>query len=71
MRSGSPISRRSDALIRDNQAAIVAAINADYGSRSEFETRFGEVFIALDGIHDAAKRLKGWMKPRRRRVAIR
>ncbi len=53
-------------LIRENQAAIVAAINADYGNRSEIETRFGEVFIALDGIHDAAKRLKGWMKPRRR-----
>jgi len=53
-------------LIRENQAAIVAAINADYGSRSEIETRFGEVFIALDGIHDATKRLKGWMTPRRR-----
>ena len=53
-------------LIRENQAAIVAAINADYGSRSEIETRFGEVFIVLDELHDAAKRLKGWMKPRRR-----
>ena len=32
-------------LIRENQAAIVAAINADYGNRSEFETLFGEVFL--------------------------
>ena len=55
-------------LIRENQAAIVAAINADYGNRSAFETLFGEVFGVLDGIHDATKRLKGWMKPRRRRV---
>jgi coniferyl-aldehyde dehydrogenase len=55
-------------LIKDNQAAIVAAINGDYGNRSEFETLFGEALLALDGIHDAAKRLKGWMKPRRRSV---
>ena len=31
-------------LLKDNQAAIVAAINADYGNRSAFETLFGEVF---------------------------
>ena len=50
-------------LIKENQAAIIAAINADYGNRSEFETLFGEIFLALDAIHDAAKRLKGWMQP--------
>ncbi len=55
-------------LIRENQDAIVAAINADYGNRSAFETLFGEVFGVLDGVHDAGKRLKSWMKPRRRRV---
>ncbi len=55
-------------LVKDNQAAIVAAINADYGNRSTFETTFGEVFQVLDGAHDATKRLKGWMKPRRRSV---
>src|SRR5208282_2555404 len=55
-------------LVKDNQAAIVAAINADYGNRSAFETTFGEVFSVLDGVHDATRRLKGWMKPRRRSV---
>ena len=48
----------------------MAAINADYGSRSEFETKFGEIFLVLDCAHDAAKRLKGWMRPRRRRVDL-
>ena len=57
-------------LIRDNQAAIVDAISADYGNRSEFETLFAEVLTVLDSIHDAAKRLKGWMRPRRRRVDL-
>jgi coniferyl-aldehyde dehydrogenase len=55
-------------LVNENRAAIVAAINADYGSRSAFETLFGEVFVTIDSAHDAAKRLKGWMRPRRRSV---
>src|SRR5579871_5585847 len=55
-------------LVKENQDAIVAAIDADYGGRSAFETQFGEIFVMLDAIHDARKRLKGWMRPRRRRV---
>ena len=55
-------------LIKENQAAIVAAIDADYGGRSEFETIFGEIFASLDGLRDAQKRLGRWMRPRRRSV---
>jgi coniferyl-aldehyde dehydrogenase len=57
-------------LVKENRAAIVAAINADYGSRSEVETLTLDVWPLLGGVHDAAKRLKGWMKPRRRRVDL-
>ncbi len=57
-------------LVRDNQSAIVAAISADYGNRSEIETLFGEVFLVQAAIHDALKRLKAWMKPRRRSVDL-
>jgi coniferyl-aldehyde dehydrogenase len=57
-------------LLKDNQAAIVAVINADYGNRSEVETLFGEVLSVHDVIRDAANRLKGWMKPRRRSVDL-
>ncbi len=55
-------------LIVENQDRLVSAVNADYGVRSEFETRFAEIFPVLDGIHDAKKRLRRWMKPSRRRV---
>ena len=55
-------------LVTDNQARIEAAINADYGSRSEFETRFAEIFPLLDGVRDARRKLRRWMKPRRRGV---
>jgi coniferyl-aldehyde dehydrogenase len=55
-------------LIKENQSAIVKAINADYGGRSEFETIFGEIFASLDGLRDAQKRVGRWMQPRRRSV---
>jgi coniferyl-aldehyde dehydrogenase len=55
-------------LLTENQRAIVAAIDADYGGRSGFETMFGEIFASLDGLHDARKRLARWMRPRRRAV---
>jgi coniferyl-aldehyde dehydrogenase len=57
-------------LIKENQVAIVAAISADFGNRSEFETLFAEVFPVQDAIHAAARRLGSWMKPRRRRVDL-
>jgi coniferyl-aldehyde dehydrogenase len=53
-------------LLTENQRAIIAAIDADYGGRSGFETMFGEIFASLDGLHDARKRLARWMRPRRR-----
>src|SRR5580658_3022903 len=55
-------------LLTENQRAIVAAVDADYGGRSEFETMFGEIFPSLDGLRDAQKRLARWMRPRRRSV---
>jgi coniferyl-aldehyde dehydrogenase len=55
-------------LLKDNQEAITAAVNADYGNRSVFETTFGEIYSVHDAIHDAVRRVRGWMKPRRRSV---
>jgi coniferyl-aldehyde dehydrogenase len=57
-------------LVKENKAAIVAAISADYGNRCAFETLFGEVFVTIDAAHDAAKHLKSWMRPQRRHVDL-
>ena len=57
-------------LLKENRDALVAAINLDYGNRSEFETLFTEYFVSLEAIHDAAKNLKRWMKPQKRRVDL-
>ena len=55
-------------LLKENKDDLIAAINADYGNRSEFETLFADYFVALDSIGDAIRNLKKWMKPQRRHV---
>jgi coniferyl-aldehyde dehydrogenase len=45
-------------LIKENRDALVAAIQQDYGTRSEFETLFAEFFVVLETIKDSAKQLK-------------
>jgi coniferyl-aldehyde dehydrogenase len=57
-------------MIKENRAAIVEAIHRDYGNRSEFETLFAEIFVVLEGIKDAAKQVKKWMKPQRRHIDV-
>ena len=53
-------------MLKENQAALVDAINCDYGNRSSFETLFAEFFVVLEGIRDTIKHLKRWMKPMKR-----
>ena len=55
-------------MLHENRDALVAAINADYGNRSTFETLFAEFFVALQEIKDNLKHLKKWMRPERRKI---
>jgi coniferyl-aldehyde dehydrogenase len=55
-------------LIKHNEAALVAAVNADYGSRCRFETRFSEILMVLQDISRTVKQLKKWLKPQKRHV---
>lgn len=56
------------ALIRDNEQALVDAVNADYGSRCKFETRFSEILLVLEDISRTQKQLKKWLKPQKRHI---
>ena len=56
------------ALIRDNEQALVDAVNADYGSRCKFETRFSEILMVLEDISRTQKQLKKWLKPQKRHI---
>ena len=55
-------------LLKENREALVAAIDADYGNRSEFETLFAEFFVVLETIKDARRNLRKWMKPQHRHI---
>lgn len=68
--------RRADllklrAFVRDHREGLLAAVNADYGSRSRHETLFTEIIPVIDGIRHTLKHLKQWMKPQKRGVDLR
>jgi len=57
-------------ILVDNATAIAEAINADFGHRAFEESMMAELFTSVDGIRDARKRLKKWMRPQKRHVSI-
>jgi coniferyl-aldehyde dehydrogenase len=57
-------------VLVDNATAIAEAINVDFGHRAVEETLMAELFTSVDGIRDARKKLKKWMRPQRRRVSV-
>jgi coniferyl-aldehyde dehydrogenase len=61
-RLGDAISSRVDRL--------AAAIAADFGNRSHYETEIAEVFPAQSAIRHARRHLARWMRPRRVSVGL-
>ncbi len=57
-------------ILLENQPAIADAINADFGNRSPQETLLLEVYGLLGGVGHNRKRLKKWMKPKKRHVGL-
>lgn len=55
-------------FVKDHEAALCEAINADYGHRSTHETRLLEIVPVLDDIRRTRSQLRRWMAPRRRSV---
>lgn len=74
-RSPSYEQRKSDLqalhrLLVENREALVDAVNMDYGCRARFETLASELLMNQEGILDAIKSLKKWMKPQKRHLDI-
>jgi coniferyl-aldehyde dehydrogenase len=61
------IQRLKPALIR-HLDAITAALNDDFGHRSEDETKLAEIVTSLEGIKYYANNVRRWMKPEKRKV---
>jgi coniferyl-aldehyde dehydrogenase len=65
--------RRADlmklrAFVHEHQGGLIAAVNADYGHRSQHETLLTEIVPVLDAITYALKHLAQWMKPQKRPI---
>jgi coniferyl-aldehyde dehydrogenase len=58
-------------FVRENRAALVEAVEADYGCRSPHETLLAEIVPVLDNIDYARRHLRRWMRPQRRAVDMR
>lgn len=58
-------------LTRRHRDEIAAAISADVGHRAEMETRVAEVATVLQGARFTRRKLRRWMRPRRRPVGWR
>jgi coniferyl-aldehyde dehydrogenase len=55
-------------FLEENEAAIIEAIEADFGVRPATETRLIELFPVRQGIRDTKRHLAKWMRSRRRSV---
>lgn len=58
---------RLKSLVVDNEARFAAAVDSDFGDRSEHETRLAELYIVVAETADAQSHLARWM--RRERVS--
>ena len=62
--------RALHALVAENQDAFVAAVNADFGCRSAFETRATELLQVMDACLHAIRHLRRWMRRQRRKLDV-
>jgi coniferyl-aldehyde dehydrogenase len=56
---------RLKALVSDNEARFAAAVDRDFGDRSEHETRLAELYVVAAEIADAQAHLARWMRTER------
>ena len=53
-------------FLQENEAAIIEAVDADFGVRPATETRLLEIFPVRQGIRHATGHLAEWMRSQRR-----
>jgi len=57
-------------LVEQNRLILAEAANADFGTRSGFETEMAEIVGTISIIRDIRRHLRSWMAPRRRSVSM-
>jgi coniferyl-aldehyde dehydrogenase len=61
---------RLQTLLMDNEARFAAAVDSDFGDRSEHETRLAELYVVAAEIADAQSHLAHWMRRERVRTPL-
>lgn len=61
------LARLADALLA-RSGDVVAALEADYGARSRFDTLLADVLLVADAARFARRKLRRWARPRRAAV---
>lgn len=61
---------RSVALIRENHAAFTAAISADFGHRSAYQTQAADLMTTINMLQHSAEHLEQWMQPKIAEVPV-
>jgi coniferyl-aldehyde dehydrogenase len=64
------ILKKLETLLTVHQDAIAEAISKDFGNRSVHETKILELFPAIDGLRYTRRKLKKWIKPKKRHVSV-
>jgi len=57
-------------LVEQNRLILAEAANADFGTRSGFETEMAEIVGTISIIRYIRRHLRSWMAPRRRSVSM-
>ena len=61
---------RARGLLVSHQQQICEAVAADFGQRSADITRLLDIFPAVNALKYARRHVRGWMRPRRRRLGL-
>jgi len=61
---------RLEEAVSENVDKLVAAISADFGNRSRYETEIAEVFPILSAIRHTMRNLGQWMQPKKVPVGL-
>lgn len=70
------LTRREQRLVQlkrallEEQEALIAAMNEDYGFRSRFDTSLCDLLPSVNHLNYTLKHLKGWMKPKSRHAGL-
>ncbi len=57
-------------ILLDNQDAFISALSDDFSHRSPDDTRIGDLLTTVMGINYSIKRLKSWMKPKKKHIGL-